>query len=306
MCIRQWIQKHYSDYDLIEIETNAVVNTRFSVIKELRKSVSTKDIIIFQSGYTTTDLGGYADEMHRVIMLNFPQSSMLMLPQTIFFKNKENRERTANIYNSMKNMLYLARDKVSYGMACEMFPDISVQLFPDIVTTLIGKYPINTNREGILFCLRNDGEKYYSDEELEKLIIKCKEISSIFRTDTTKGDNVVDRAKEYIESEIFKYSKYKIMITDRYHGTILSLVAGTPVIVLKTNDHKVVTGAQWFSGIYDKYVYLANNLDEAYELVKCLYHEPFDYRLEPYFEEAYYDKLPDIFSSEILEKNKCL
>ena len=73
--------------------------------------------------------------------------------------------------------------------------------------------------------------------------------------------------EEYIEKEIEDYSRYKIIITDRYHGTILSLVAGTPVIILKTNDHKVTTGADWFKGVYDEHVFLANDLKNAYEFL---------------------------------------
>ena len=85
------------------------------------------------------------------------------------------------------------------------------------------------------------------------------------------------------------------MITDRYHGTILSLVAGTPAIIIKTNDHKVTTGAKWFQGVYDSHVFLADSLEEACELAKQLHDAPPQYRLSPYFEEQYYDKLPALF-----------
>ena len=30
MCVREWINKHYSDYELIEIKTKEIVNTRYS------------------------------------------------------------------------------------------------------------------------------------------------------------------------------------------------------------------------------------------------------------------------------------
>ena len=90
-----------------------------------------------------------------------------------------------------------------------------------------------------------------------------------------------------------------MVITDRYHGTIFSLVAGTPVIIIKTTDHKVVTGAEWFRGVYDDYVYLAETLDEAYELAKKLLSASLTNRLLPYFEKNYYDKLPAILEKTI-------
>lgn len=299
VCIRQWIKKHYPDKQVIEIETDSLVNTKFSVLKYLKKAYKLNDLIIFQSGYTTTDLGGYADPMHQAVLNEIPQAKVLMMPQTIYFKNESRKKLCSEIYDAHRSMLFLARDKVSFEMANEMFPNIPKLCFPDIVTTLIGSHKNNQNRDGIIFCLRDDGEKYYSDVELEKLINKCSILTSVNRTDTTKSKDVVKNAESYINSEIEKYSKYKLMITDRYHGTILSLVANTPVIILKTTDHKVVTGVDWFKGIYDNHVYLAENLDDAYIIAKRLLTN-FDYiRLDSYFEEHYYDKLPQLFKEAI-------
>lgn len=170
VCIRRWLKKNYADRRVVEIETNALVNTKFSAVKHLKKVFSDDDVIVFQSGYTTTDLGGYADEMHSTIIKSFPQAKILMMPQTIFFQNEERKENTSLVYNSAENMLFLARDRVSFGMAEEMFSDLPVHLYPDIVTTLIGQYKYENERNGILFCCRDDSEKYYSDEEIAELM----------------------------------------------------------------------------------------------------------------------------------------
>lgn len=300
ICIRRWLKKHYPDFHVTEIETNSLVNTKHSVINKLKKAFNdTKDFVVFQSGYTTTDLGGFADPMHQAVIKALPNAKILMMPQTIFFKTQERKDLCSRIYNSHSKMLYLARDAVSFEMAKEMFPDISVRCYPDIVTTLIGSVESNQNRKGIMFCLRDDGEKFYSDEELEILINKCKQLGAVDRTDTTKGKDVVKEAEKYIYSEIDRYSKFKIMITDRYHGTILSLVAGTPVIIIKTNDHKVITGVEWFKGIYDDYVYLAKDLDDAFDIAKEIYARNDYSTLKPYFEKEYYDKLPSLFEELI-------
>ena len=102
----------------------------------------------------------------------------------------------------------------------------------------------------------------------------------------------------HIMSEIERYSKYKLIITDRYHGTIFSLVAGTPVIIIKTTDHKVVTGADWFKGVYDDYVYLADSLEHAYELAVKIYDDDRTHNMSRYFDNEYYDKLRYMFENE--------
>lgn len=303
VCIRQWLKKHYPNYHITEIETNALVNTRFSVLNKLKRSFDySKDFVVFQSGYTTTDLGGHADCMHQTIINSLPNAKMLMMPQTIFFKSIERRELCSRIYNSNKNMLFLARDRVSYNMAEDMFPDIPKRCFPDIVTTLIGKnIAINENRNGIIFCLRDDGEKYFSDEVLQVFIDRCYSLTErIVRTDTTKNKKIVKNPEENIIKEIKEYSKYKVMVTDRYHGTIFSLAAGTPTVILKTTDHKVTTGAEWFKGIYDDHVFVAEDLEDAYSIVERIYNTSIDYELDPYFERNYYDILPDILKEELI------
>lgn len=304
VCIRSWLKKHYPERTIIEIETGALVDTHFPLIRLLAKCYNKNDYIVFQSGYTTTDLGGHSDEMHRAVMEAIPDAKILMMPQTIFFEKKENQKKTSYVYNKMHNMLYLARDKVSYDMALNMFPDIKVQLYPDIVTTLIGKEEYTYERNGIMMCCRDDGEKFYSDEELAGLENRLKAICQLSRTDTTKDGNtkdIVRNAEKYIYEEIDKYAHYKLVITDRYHGTILSLAAGTPVIVLKTTDHKVTTGADWFTDCYKDYIYSAKDLDDAYGIAEEVLKKDFEYKLDPVFEEKYYDILPALFENVIGE-----
>ncbi len=299
VCIREWLNQHYSKINIIEVETDAIVNTNLSVLKFFKNVFNVdKDIIVFQSGYTPTDLGGHADELHRTIIKCFPKAKIIMMPQTIYFVDKNNEKRTSEIYNSAENMLFLARDRVSYEMAQRMFPDIKTAIYPDIVTTLIGSKKYKNSREGIMMCCRNDGEKFYSDCEMNELKSKLSLLCRVDMGDTTKNiktSEIVNKAEYYIKKEIEEYSKYKLIITDRYHGTIFSLIASTPVIVIKTTDHKVITGTEWFRGVYDDYVYFSKNLDEAYETAVKLLNK-IDYQaLKPYFKEKYYDNLHMLF-----------
>lgn len=302
VCIRFWIKKHYPEYKVIEIETNAIVNTHFSVLKHLKKIYKEEDIIIFQSGYTTTDLGGFADEMHRLVIKTFPKAKMLMMPQTILFKNKDRELLSSKIYDSAKNMLFLARDKISYDKANKMFPSIAIELYPDIVTTMIGKYKFNNKRNGILFCCRNDDEKYYSDDDINQLINSLKSNYYVEKIDTTKEENkskILKNPEKYIMQEINYYSQFDVIVTDRYHGTIFSLISGTPVIILKTTDHKVITGIDWFKGVYDDYVYVSKSLNDIQKYINLILKKHIDHQLKPYFEKKYYDKLPTLFESKI-------
>ncbi|MCK4983261.1 MAG: polysaccharide pyruvyl transferase family protein [Victivallaceae bacterium] len=296
-CIKRWIRSNYPDIDVIEFETSTVVDDRFGFIDKLRKVLMDDDIIFFQSGYTTQDLGGNHDLMHRIIIDNFPQTQIVMMPQTIFFQSHERRQLTAESYNQAKHLLFLARDRISYEEALRMFPDITVKLFPDIVTTLIGHYYYDYQRDGILFCCRNDSEKFYSDGQIIDLRKQLDKLMPTDMTDTSlpvKHKTICRDLQHYIEAEIERYAHYKLIITDRYHGTIFSLIANTPVIVIKTTDHKVTTGVEWFRGIYDDNVFLAESLEQVYDLAKSILSKEYSYRLKPFYEEKYYNKLKSL------------
>lgn len=297
-CIHKWINKNYPEYDLHEFEASVVVdkpNNRFVPI--LKNTITKNDIIIFQSGFTTTDRGLWHEIMHRLVIDNIPEANILMMPQTILFEKEKNKIRTSKSYNQAKNMLFLARDMISFDMANEMFPDITVKAFPDIVTTLIGKYHFNQKREGVYLCCRNDREKYYSDDEINKLHNRLVEHTKVEMGDTSIKSSyktIRNDLQNFIENIIAQYSKYKVIITDRYHGTIFSLAANTPVIIIKTSDHKVVTGADWFKGVYDDYVYVSESLDDAYTKALEIIEKSYNYKLEPYFDANYYNNLKEI------------
>ena len=301
-CIKKWIIENYPESELVMFEATTVVDKRFGFLDKLKSIYRSQDIIIFQSGYTTTDLGGFHDEMHRLVIEKMPDAHILMMPQTIYFQKEENKNRTSKSYDKAQHMLFLARDMVSFETAKSMFPHVKIMAFPDIVTTLIGTYSFNHKRNGFCLCIRNDSEKFYSEEEIKSLKTELEKRSQVTVTDTTIKESYIEirnRLQSFIDREIERFSYYKVIITDRYHGTIFSLAAGTPVIIIKTTDHKVTTGADWFKGIYDDYVYVADDLSEAASIAKKIESEERTYKLEPFFQEHYYSKLRSYFDKEI-------
>ena len=175
------------------------------MLKKLKKAFNVeKDIIIFQSGYTTTDLGGYADIMHQAVIKALPGAKMLMMPQTIFFESEQRKNLCAQVYSTAKNMHFLARDRVSFDTAKKMFKNIKLDMYPDIVTTIIGSRSFEYDRDGIALCVRDDGEKYYSEAEIGAFAEKCRKLWQVDTSDTTKRglEDIVSNAEAYINKEI--------------------------------------------------------------------------------------------------------
>lgn len=293
-CIRRFLQKYFPEYTVVEVFSRNYLDNSFGLRDYIKRNIRQDDLIFFQSGYCTQDLGGREDFMHQAVIQDFPDNKLIMLPQTVYFQSEERRNLASRIYDAHKNLYFMARDRVSYEIAKEMFPHIKVECYPDIVTTLIGQYEYPFEREGVLFCIRNDSEKFYSEKEIEDLMKSFEGVTKCDCLDTTiheEPDVIRNNLKKYIEDYFAKFAHYKLIITDRYHGTIFSLVSNTPVIVIQTKDHKVKTGVDWFREPYGNQAFFANTLEEAkIKATKIL--EGYEYkRNSDFFEREYYGKL---------------
>ena len=101
-----------------------------------------------------------------------------------------------------------------------MFPDIHVELYPDIVTSLIGRFPVKENkREGIWLCRRNDVEQFYKEEDYARFTEVLSKWGRV-----TVGDTIVTASPKEIRKNLLKavgdmvntFAKYKLIVTDIY------------------------------------------------------------------------------------------
>lgn len=295
-CIRKWCKENYPDYIIVELPTWPFYDKLFQ--KRILSSVKPEDIIVIQSGYCTTDRH-YDHPMHRFLVSNFQDNLILIMPQTVNFALARHARKTAECYNKHKHLLFLARDSVSYESAKKYFYNTDVELYPDIVTTLIGTGMYHKHkRNGVLLCIRNDSEKLYSDDDINNLKNKFDSLGihcDIKDTNSSLPLNeMVENFEQVISDKIDEFATYEVVITDRYHGTIFSMIADTPVVVLSTLDHKVSTGTQWFKGIYNDSFVNADSVVNAFELSLAYINEKKTVGNSPYFNQEYYAELKDL------------
>ena len=300
-CIYDWLNENYPEYEIVTIKINEFRYLKSKAVKKLNELIKQDEIVFFQSGYTMTE-NSENDKMRRYIIKVMPDKRYVILPQTVFYKTKKLERKAKDVYNGHDNLLLLTRDRVSYEKACEIFPDTKIHNFPDIVTSRIGKYTFENDRSGILFCMRNDIEQHYEDFEIKKLMDKMSKLDSIEMTDTNADIDVKKPHTdiwETIMKTIKEYSKYKLIVTDRYHGTIFALIAATPVVILDNTDHKLRTGAEWFHGVYDDYAVYVNDLSKVQEAATEMINKKHSYKLDSYFDEEYYKGLKALIEREV-------
>lgn len=303
LCIQEWIKKNYPEYTIVLLTYSESTD---KILKAIRNHINKQDMLLFRSGYHLTDLYLMKDLYCDIVQL-FSDYKIVIFPQTIHFINEKEKDRVAEIFNHHGNITLLCRDEVSYKTAQTSFLHCKLYLYPDIVTTLIGEKKYDTQRSGILFCIRNDKESLYGKSEIDDLKNKLKnryKDIKINQNDTTIPISYAEirkNRKKVLDEILDDYSKYQLIITDRYHGTIFSLVANTPVIVIASTDHKLSSGVKWFSECFKDYVFYAEDLNSAYNKVDdILNNKTYNYQLPHYFEQNYYSKLKALLEDEIM------
>lgn len=290
-CILRWFQEQYPDYNVICVPQK-LCNT--SLLNIIHQRITTNDKIFVHSGYLIYDPHPELPFICNVIT-KFKEHQITILPQTINLESPAIKKNVTNTFNSHGNVKLLCRDEISYQKAVKEFNKCDIILFPDFVTSLIGnpEFQYGNTRHGVLFMLRNDGEKYYSDAELSHLMQRLSSHG------VSVGDTTIEKSfyawksnrERLIKKTLKKMASAKLIITDRYHGLIFSQVTSTPVIVIRSNDHKLSSGVNWFSpDIFKNNVTFANSLDEAYNIAEQILQTECITLNPPYFHQTIFNK----------------
>lgn len=290
-CILQWIEKHLPKHQVCITMLTTFTERRLRIIRRVfRKG----DILLCHSGYHMTDLYKEKD-VYEAVARMFPDTPVRILPQTIHFKKEENAKSCAQVFNHHGHSTLLCRDELSYKMAQSLFSACKLHLYPDIVTSLIGRFPVPApeKRDGVLFCMRNDKEAFYSKEHIAHLRAEIEKHYHTDLSDTTVDiptEHIAAHRQEVLADTFAEMARYRVVITDRYHGTIFSLIANTPVIVVNSADHKLSSGVRWFPESFSRHVFFAASTAEVPDLVDKIMNQAPPAPLPPYFDEKYYGK----------------
>jgi len=262
VAIKEWFADHFGGYRVMEFDKDEV-GLYLPAIKLL---ASEEDLIFLHSGGNLGDRGMWSENARRAIIKAFPKNKIVSLPQTIFFSNTDKGRRelavTREIYNGHGDLTVMARDSRSFELAKEYFPACRTMCVPDFVLYLAGAVGGNKGvpRKNVLLCLRGDPESLLAECD-RKDIYKC--VSGFGRDcdqyDTTLKKNIKrEERRDELEKAIRLFLGYELVVTDRFHGVIFSVMTETPCVVLGTVDHKLAESVKWFKDL--DYVFYAGDM----------------------------------------------
>ena len=258
---------------LIEVqESNLVAN-----LSALKKSVKPNDLIVLQGGGNMGNLYPRYEWMRRLVIRNFPNTKIIVFPQSIYFTQDKygirEQQVSAKVYRNHKKLIIFARDSKSQKKMREAFPEVDVRLSPDIVLYLVG-IVLEEHKENLGICIRNDLESTVSESLLNELVqsIGYREQDTGTLSTTVDIQRPIDENTRefYVINKLKEFAKYKLVVTDRLHGMVFSYITGTPCIAIDNQTGKSsALYKDWLSN--SKLVTIFNNefsIEKTPQLVK--------------------------------------
>ena len=260
----------------------------------LKTAISPQSTVCWHGGGNMGDQWWEEEKLRRGFLKQFDQRVM-MFPQTIFYTATQQGENARNssicVYNGKKNLTLVARERKSYELMKELYPETEILLAPDIVLSATMKTfgAEASDREGVLLCMRDDVERAMPDTAIQELkaLLTGKGLpfteTDMYCEDEVTKENRTQRVKEKME----EFTRVKLVITDRLHGMVFAAITETPCIVFRNYNHKVYGTYEWIRHLpYIRFAEsmedVSRHLPELLAIENCRYDNG---PLMPYFEQ---------------------
>lgn len=288
VAIRLWLQKHFPELPVIELDKDESQK----LLPALKELVQPSDLFFLHSGGNLGDRGIWSESIRRLLISSFPQNQIVSLPQTIHFSDtptgRIERETTHRIYTAHPNLTVIGRDPQSGELAKELFPKAQTFCTPDFVLSLPPRQSdIKNNPPKILLCLRLDDESALNAQQRKEIGEKLPYDCTYFDTTIASPIKASER-NDVLERTLDLFQSVDVVVTDRYHGLIFTILCRKPCVVLPTVDHKLTSAMHWFQEI--PFIKFVPNINAIPSLVEqCLSIES---REVPDWNQIYFDKIP--------------
>ena len=141
----------------------------------------------------------------------------------------------------------------------------SVELVPDMVFTLNESHD-TLERDGCLWCMRNDVERTLTDEQEGKLKQQLVDIygDNIKESNTVLSYDVsVEKREEELKRKFNEFKSAKLVVTDRLHGMVFAAITGTNCIVINSKSPKMKGCYDWIKDLdYISFIDDVENIDK--------------------------------------------
>lgn len=239
------LAKLYPEYQIVDVP----ISCTLSALPFIKKHIKDSDVVTITGGGNMSDLYFDIELFRLLIVKKFPNNKIIIFPQSIILSDRQETKSLlkimSSIYPAHKNLLILAREKVSFNKMRELWPTVNVQLSPDVVMSYS---PLLTKKErhGITFCLRKDKERIeLKDLEQLPFVLRKSYVVEFYDTHINKAKLSVNEREVELNKIWKQFESSEWIITDRLHGMIFAFITRTPAMVIPNNNHKIGSCYEW-------------------------------------------------------------
>src|SRR5690606_36659649 len=131
----------------------------------VKKHISKGDIITTVGGGNLGDLYDQRAFIRQLVVQSFPNNKIISFPQTFDVSETPEGPRSLEIakkiYNKHNDLVFVAREEISFDLMKKHFYNATILLTPDIVLSQ-NKITGDSQRQGVVMCMRSDKEKNLS------------------------------------------------------------------------------------------------------------------------------------------------
>lgn len=246
--VEKVLENKFGGREVIEISCEQYVKEYMKI----KNAVTKEDVLIISGGGYMGSLWLRMEDIVKHIVCQYPDNKIIIFPQTIYFSDSKlgewECESLKDIFNSHKNITFIAREEKSFNIAKEIFNDnVKIYMLPDMAFAIDyeSQCKKSEHRAGALICMRRDKEKCnYDKDGIEKFL--SEEYGRTEYTDTVVDDPVnYNNRLEKLRAMLDKISSAKLVVTDRLHCMIFCVITKTPCVVLDNISGKVSGVYKW-------------------------------------------------------------
>ncbi len=234
--------------------------------------------ILLHGGGNFGDIYSSSQKFKLEIIKRFPDNKIIILPQTVHYKDLRRRDSDLNLMNSHKKLYICVRDTNSYNIIAEKFDTSRLLLLPDMAFFLnldqhivgrgINKYLYldRTDAESIERLSKSQLEEYgiiegidikdwptYNSSPIKLFNTACNYIEAFEGKVTLKLKNIPlinllihdayglkkrGQMDSLIRAGINFLNSYDTILTTRLHGLILSILLNKEVLIIDNSYGK--------------------------------------------------------------------
>lgn len=263
------IQQGIREERIKEITVSEYQNNAESIGRLIRPS----EPVFWHGGGNMGDQWLSEELFRREVLTKHPKNPVFVFPQTIYYTPTEQGEteriKSKQYYDGREKLTITAREKESYEIMQDLYPNTNVMLSPDIVlSTQMDAFGVeHTDRKDIVFCFRNDPERAMTDQLQHELAAIAEEMNQTIRYTDMMSSYAPGKEKRKIvcAEKMREFVSARVVLTDRLHGMVFAALTGTPCIVFSNYNHKVFGTYDWIR--YLPYIRTAQTAEDVRKLL---------------------------------------